>query len=242
MSTIALNLTPDERQARVKARRTLTYLLLFAIVMFFAGLTSAYVVSMSSGYWVRIALPTAFYVSTAFILLSTLTVQMALTSARKGVQGRVAPLLVATLVLGLGFTWSQVKGWSQLVEKGNYAVGGILRNSGEYGRDYTISRQGVQLEMVDGRFYLPEDTRRMNPLNAELEEQKNTASSYLYTLTFAHMAHLFFGLLALVVMLVTALRGGYAAGQEVGLWSGTVYWHFLTGLWIYLLLFLLVVH
>jgi cytochrome c oxidase subunit 3 len=232
----------EELQRKVRTRKLVTYLIVFAIVMFFAGLTSAYVVSMSSGYWVDITLPGAFYVSTAAILLSSLFVQLALVAARSGAMRRVAPLLGATLLLGAVFTWSQFRGWGELVAKGQYTVGRMAQATGEYGSDYTILRQGEPLVLEGGSFYAASDELRSKPLNAEIDEQKNTASSYLYVLTAAHLAHLVFGLLSLVVMVVMALLGRYSREDHAGLWAGTVYWHFLGGLWVYLLLFLLFVH
>jgi cytochrome c oxidase subunit 3 len=232
----------EELQRKVRTRKLVTYLIVFAIVMFFAGLTSAYVVSMSSGYWVDITLPRAFYVSTGAILLSSVLVQFALMAARSGGMRRVAPLLVGTLLLGGVFTWSQFKGWGELVAKGQYTVGRMVQATGEYGKDYTILRQGEPLVFEGGSFYAASDESRSKPLNAEIDEQKNTASSYLYVLTAAHLAHLVFGLLSLVVMVAMALLGRYSKEDHAGLWAGTVYWHFLGGLWVYLLLFLLFVH
>jgi len=232
----------EELQRKVRTRKLVTYLIVFAIVMFFAGLTSAYVVSMSSGYWVDITLPRAFYVSTGAILLSSVCVQLALMAARSGGMRRVAPLLVGTLLLGGVFTWSQFKGWGELVAKGQYTVGRMVQATGEYGKDYTILRQGEPLVLEGGSFYAASDESRSKPLNAEIDEQKNTASSYLYVLTAAHLAHLVFGLLSLVVMVAMALLGRYSKEDHAGLWAGTVYWHFLGGLWVYLLLFLLFVH
>jgi heme/copper-type cytochrome/quinol oxidase subunit 3 len=43
-------------------------------------------------------------------------------------------------------------------------------------------------------------------------------------------------------MLGMALRARYTKEDHVGLWAGAMYWHFLGGLWVYLLLFLLFVH
>jgi cytochrome c oxidase subunit 3 len=232
----------EELQRKVRTRKLVTYLIVFAIVMFFAGLTSAYVVSMSSGYWVDITLPRAFYVSTGAILLSSVFVQLALMAARSGGMRRVAPLLVGTLLLGGVFTWSQFEGWGELVAKGQYTVGRMVQATGEYGKDYTILRQGEPLVLEGGSFYAASDESRSKPLNAEIDEQKNTASSYLYVLTAAHLAHLVFGLLSLVVMVAMALLGRYSKEDHAGLWAGTVYWHFLGGLWVYLLLFLLFVH
>lgn len=220
----------------------LTYLLLFAIVMFFAGLTSAYVVSMSGGYWVRVRIPNAFYISTVVIIASSLTAQMALVGTRRG-RPDTAPLwLLLTLIGGVGFTWSQFRGWSELVQGGNHLVGKVLDNSGVYGVDYTITKNGEPLVLADGMFYLASDVDHRHALNAELNEQRNNASSYIYVLTAAHLTHLAFGLLALLVMTLKAWQGRYSAADHAGLWSGVLYWHFLAGLWVYLLLFLTFVH
>ncbi|MBK8340247.1 MAG: hypothetical protein IPK99_09790 [Flavobacteriales bacterium] len=235
--------TPAEEQARkFRTRQLLTYLIIFAIVMFFAGLTSAYVVSMSGGYWVDIRIPSAFYYSTAFILISSVSAQLALSNAKRDAITRIPLLLGVTLALGIGFTVFQFKGWGELVARGNYVVGRVLQNSGAYGQDYSISLNGQPLVLDGEKFYLADDVARTRPLNADLEEQKNTASSYFYALTVAHLAHLAAGLIGLVVMLILALMGRYSAGSHAGLWSGVLYWHFLGGLWVYLLLFFRFVH
>jgi cytochrome c oxidase subunit III len=235
--------TPEEElQRQTRTRKLVTWLIVFAIVMFFAGLTSAYVVSKSAGYWVSIRIPQAFLLSTVAILASSVFAQLALSLTAKGRSKAVPSLLGATLVLGLVFTWSQFQGWGALVALGNYTTGKVLENKGVYGEDWTISRNGSALVLENGNFYDPADGPEARPRNAELAEQRNTASSYFYVLTAAHLAHLLFGLLGLLVMLVMAVRGRYTATDHSGLWSGVVYWHFLGGLWIYLLLFLSFVH
>lgn len=235
--------TPEEeRQRRISTRKLVTRLIIFSIVMFFAGLTSAYLVSMSGGYWVNITVPGAFHVSTVAILLSSITVQMALNAARRGRMGRVAPLLGLTLLLGGVFTWSQFQGWGELVSKGNHVVGRLVETTGVYGVDYTISKEGEELVLENGNFHLPSDGPDARPRNAELEEQRNVSSSYFYVLTVAHLAHLAFGLLSLAVMIVMAFMGRYTREEHPGLWAGTIYWHFLGILWVYLLLFLTFVH
>ncbi len=229
---------------KLRVRKNLTYLLLFAIVMAFSGLMSAYLVSKGSvDYWVSIRIPTAFYWSTAFIGLSSVTVQLALVMARRGRGRTAAPLLLATLALGIAFSFSQVQGWSALRSAGNvFSFSKILQNSGTYGVDYTIARKGITLDMVDGRYYMPDDAGRTRPLNDEMADQSNAASQYLYVLTALHLAHLVFGLLMLVFMTVKAMMGRYGATDTVGLWSGALYWHFLGGLWVVLLSFLILVH
>ncbi|MCB0793399.1 MAG: cytochrome c oxidase subunit 3 [Flavobacteriales bacterium] len=231
----------EERSRNFRTRKMLTYLIVFAIVMFFAGLTSAYVVSMSGGYWVDIALPEAFLYSTIFILVSSGLAQLALWDVRK--EGGKAPLLLlATLFFGMAFAYSQMNGWKALVGGGQFVVGKVLDFTGTYGEDVSISKNGIPIVLEEGNYYLESDAMRSKPLNAELAEQQNVASSYLYVLTFAHLAHLAFGLLALLIMVVRSRLGRYTAKVHDGLWAGVIYWHFLAGLWVYLLLFLTFVH
>lgn len=235
--------SPEElRDRAIRVRKYITWFMIIAIVMFFAGLTSAYVVSMSGGYWVDIKMPQGFIVSTVAIILSSLTAHLALTAAQKGRTAAITPLLVLTLALGLVFTWSQFKGWKELTQKGNFLISKVLDNKGVYGVDYTIRFQGVPLVLENGHFFHPADAARIKPLNADLDEQKNTASSYIFAITGAHLAHLAFGLLALLVMIAMAWKNRYTPSDNVGLWSGVVYWHFLGALWIYLLSFLVFVH
>lgn len=235
--------TDGQPGAMIKAKRNLTYLLFFSIVMFFAGLTSAYLVSKgSSNYWVLFKLPAPFWWSTAFILASSATVHMALAKARKGHKRAVAPWLLLTLGLGLCFTFSQFKGWGQLLDDGYALVGRLKSVNAEYGTDYTIERRGETLVKQGEAYYLPEDEAFSHPLNAEMDESLNTASSYFHVLTYAHFAHIIGGLIALAVMSVKALLGRYGRENYQGVWAGTWYWHFLAGLWVYLLLFLAYVH
>ena len=234
----------DDALRRDKARRMITYLILFAIVMFFAGLTSAYVVTRSSvPYWVQIVVPSAFYISTASILVSSVFVHLAMVRVRSGRAQQAGPLLMIALVLGLVFTWSQFQGWAQLRALGQiFSFSNVMQPTGVYGQDFTITKGDQVLQQVDGQYYMPDDMQHAKPLNADMQEQANAASQYFYALTFAHLAHLFFGLIALLVMAVAAMRGKYTAAAHTGLWSGALYWHFLGGLWVYLLLFLAIIH
>lgn len=233
-----------ERDNKVRARKNVTYLLIFAIVMFFVALSSAYIVSKSStDYWLSFRVPVAFYYSTATILVSSLTVQIALWTVCKG-NGRGAALwLVVTLLLGIAFSFSQFSGWSEMASRRmSLVTDKITMTQGVYGEDYTISRKGVALEQVDGQFYLPDDLARAKPLNADMADFWNASSGYFYVLTVGHWIHLLGGLIMLLVLSIKALLGRYNAAYHTGVWQGTVYWHFLGGLWIYLLLFIASVH
>ncbi len=67
----------------------------------------------------------------------------------------------------------------------------------------------------------------------------NVSASFMYILTAVHLAHLFGGLIALLVSTIKAFRNRYDEKNSLGLELTAMYWHFLGLLWIYLLLFLL---
>jgi cytochrome c oxidase subunit 3 len=64
----------------------------------------------------------------------------------------------------------------------------------------------------------------------------NPASSFFYLLTAAHALHVLGGLAALGYIEVKALRLQMGPGKRTAADVSALYWHFLDGLWIYLLL------
>ncbi len=109
--------------AKRKSAKPMLWVSMISMVMFFAGLTSAYVVSMNREDWVTFELPDAFYISTVCILLSSITLFL---SQKMLKQGKIQPsqlMLVITFVLGLGFVWYQYVGFNQLKEIGLYFTG-----------------------------------------------------------------------------------------------------------------------
>lgn len=106
-----------------KAHRFAALLGIFGIFMAFAGLTSAYLVRKGAGQWVDFSMPTAFYASTLFILLSSFTMYVAHLSNKKNAKPLLTVGLILTLVLGLLFCFYQFQGWQQLYDGGIYMEG-----------------------------------------------------------------------------------------------------------------------
>ncbi len=226
-----------------RSKKMLLYIGIFSIVMLFAGLTSAYIVSQADKFWVKISLPMAFYVSTALILLSSFTLWFGLKKAKEGDQTTTKRMVLLTLILGLGFSYFQFKGWGELFDRGHTVHGeNIYLIKGEYGTDYTFLYKGVPVEKVDGEFYESNDKLHEKPLGDAIMGSRDTASSYLIAITFLHFLHLAGGLIYLLVVLREANKGLYTPKNTLRLELCSTYWHFLDGLWIYLLLFLLFIH
>ena len=85
-----------------------------SMVMMFAGLTSAYIVKRSQANWTMLEIPVIFWVSTAAILLSSLTMHLSLKAFRARRMPEYRRLLVLTALLGIAFLVLQVAGFQTL--------------------------------------------------------------------------------------------------------------------------------
>lgn len=107
--------------------RTYKMMLIFgmiSILMIFAGLTSAYVVSKSRPDWLSdFVLPSAFLISTIVMITSSVTFYMALRAIRKNDRKTTTLLLWLTLLLGFAFVFFQFRGFGQVVENGYFFTG-----------------------------------------------------------------------------------------------------------------------
>jgi cytochrome c oxidase subunit 3 len=107
----------------MNAKKFAMWLFLVSVGMLFAAFSSAYIVRQAEGNWVDFALPSLFYFTTAIIILSSITIQLAYFAAKKDDLERVKLLVGVTTVLGLLFLIGQVIGWKQLTESSIYLVG-----------------------------------------------------------------------------------------------------------------------
>ncbi len=107
-----------------KSKKMLLWFAMISIVMMFAGLTSAYVVSSSRPDWLKdFKLPVAFVISTVLILVSSGTFILAKNAVKKGNREAASGLLLVTLALGVGFVISQFYGFGQIIDMGYYLTG-----------------------------------------------------------------------------------------------------------------------
>jgi cytochrome c oxidase subunit 3 len=89
-----------------------------SIVMFFGAFTSAYIVKQAAGNWLEFSIPIHFYLSTMAILFSSLTLSKANNFFKVGNEAAYKLMLIATLILGIGFVVLQYFGWMHLFGHG----------------------------------------------------------------------------------------------------------------------------
>lgn len=177
--------------AKKKSAKPMLWVSMISMVMFFAGLTSAYVISMKRDDWVSFDLPQAFYTSTFLILASSITLFLSQRLLKQNKRQLSLIFLVVTLGLGLGFIWQQYVGFNQLKSIGLFFTG-------------------------------PEST---------------VSTSFIIGITFLHVLHLLAGVIVLFVVIYNHFKYKYKPDDMLGFELGSIFWHFVDILWIYLFFF-----
>lgn len=112
-----------EQRNKIHPHKFTLWVAIGSIVMMFAGLTSAYIVKSGQAGWHEVKTPTIFLISTATLLLSSVTIQAALRSFKQKAMGTFRSLLLLTLLLGIVFVILQWKGFNWLWEHGVHFQG-----------------------------------------------------------------------------------------------------------------------
>lgn len=102
--------------------RILTGFLLIVVTMTFGGLISAYVVIATNGVaeWQPFSLPVQVWISTAIILVSSITYELGKWAVYRGDQPSAKKWMVTTTVFGAMFISSQLLAWVALTARGLY--------------------------------------------------------------------------------------------------------------------------
>jgi cytochrome c oxidase subunit III len=115
----------EEAKAQVgmNPKKFALWLFMVSVIMIFGALTSAYIVRQAEGNWLDFEMPTMFWITSALILASSVTMHWAYLSAKKDNKEMMKVAMVITVILGLGFLVGQWLGWNELVANGIYLVG-----------------------------------------------------------------------------------------------------------------------
>jgi cytochrome c oxidase subunit III len=138
-----------------------------SILMLFVALTSAYIVrSASSNDWQPIAMPKVLWLSTALILLSSITMEISRRSLKQQHDAGYGRWLFITTALGLAFLATQLLAWRQLVRQGVYMA------SNPYNSFFYLFTAAHGLHLFGGilalSYLLVRTTRKRDTVEGEL--------------------------------------------------------------------------
>src|SRR5580704_12151497 len=116
----------------------------------------------------------------------------------------------------------------------------LARRSLKRGRRTAFNRYWTAGTVLGALFLVGQGFAWRQLASAGIFVATNPSSSFFYLLTAAHGLHILGGLTALVYVDVEALRLKLGPGKRTAVDVSAVFWHFVDGLWIYLMALFLV--
>lgn len=109
--------TDQQQRKKIHPHKFTLWVSIGSIVMMFAGLTSAFIVKSNQVNWEGVTLPQFFWYSTAVMLLSSLTVQVAFRAFKQREMSKYRNFIGVTVVLGSLFILLQWLGFQDLYQQ-----------------------------------------------------------------------------------------------------------------------------
>ncbi len=123
LESVDYTIEEPEETLSMNPKKFIMWLFIVSIIMLFAAMTSAYLVRRAEGNWLEYTIPAVFSYSTAVLIFSSLTMQIALWAAKKDRFGLMRLAISITFVAGIAFLYMQFQGWVQLVDQKVFFVG-----------------------------------------------------------------------------------------------------------------------
>lgn len=167
-----------------------------------------------------------FAMISMFMMFAGLTSAYVVSSSRPDwLKDLVIPsaFIISTVLIVLSsFTFHFVK--TAIKNENPRAATGLLLATLGLGIGFVVCQFAGFSQFVDNGMYL---TGPGSPVTVQ----------FLYIITVAHLAHLFGGLIVLLVVIYNHFKYKYTPSQTLGIELGVLFWHFLGFLWVYLFLF-----
>ncbi len=122
----------EQQRKRLHPHKFMLWIGMASIVMMFAGFTSAYIVKRNQSNWLEFGLPNYFWVSTGVILVSSLTIHLAMLAFKDRNMSRYRTLITITAFLGVLFTVLQWLGFMSLENAGVKLIGNNSNPAGSF--------------------------------------------------------------------------------------------------------------
>ena len=112
------------KEKNIRAKKMMLWFGIISLIMSFAGLTSAVIISRTRPDWTAdLQLPSVFMVSLFTIILRRITFVLAKKALKKGNHQVTTALLLVTFGLGIAFVVMQFTGFRGLIDAGYYFTG-----------------------------------------------------------------------------------------------------------------------
>lgn len=110
--------TLTAQRQKIHPHKLLMWIAIASICMMFAGWTSAFLVRKAQGNWLIFTMPVAFWISTAVVMISSVTMHFSITAFKKRNMKQYKTLISITAVLGFLFMVLQFLGFFEMHKAG----------------------------------------------------------------------------------------------------------------------------
>jgi len=115
----------ENQRKKIHPHKYTLWVAIGSMLMMFAGLTSAFIVKSNLVGWRDVRMPKIFWLSTAVIIISSLTMHLALRSFRQRNRRQYRQLIAVTFILGIAFVIMQLIGFNELWYEQNVHLKGV---------------------------------------------------------------------------------------------------------------------
>ncbi|MCR6719267.1 MAG: cytochrome c oxidase subunit 3 [Chitinophagaceae bacterium] len=120
-----ISATVENQRKKIHPHKYTLWVAIGSILMMFAGLTSAFIVKSNLVGWRDVKMPQIFWFSTVAIILSSVTMHMALRSFRNRERLKYRQFIAITVALGIAFVVMQLAGFSELWNQQHVTLKGV---------------------------------------------------------------------------------------------------------------------
>ena len=118
---------------------------------------------------------------------------------------------------------------------------GDFYHKGKLGKDFNVFYKGKELSYKNRNLMFGGKILSA-PLQLKANQSRDTSTSYLYIITVLHLLHVLAASIYLLRMVIISFKSDISEKNSLSIRLGSIFWHFLGILWLYLFLFLIYIH
>jgi len=222
----------DDMEQQKEASTFGMWVFLLTEIMMFGGVFVAYMIYRIKYYDAFVAGSSSInvvwgFVNTLVLIISSLTMALAVSAAQRGVKRQQQIFIVLTMILGLVFLGVKAIEYTKKYEEHHIPGGVFGKFDAVNPYDPTGKEKNIRDELIEKENKTVEDAT---------QTARNTVIffSFYFAMTGLHALHMVIGLILMTWLLMRVSRGEFGPQYYTPVELSGLYWHFVDIVWIFL--------
>jgi len=222
----------DDMEQQKEASTFGMWVFLLTEIMMFCGVFVDYMIYRIKYYDAFVAGSSSInvvwgFVNTLVLIISSLTMALAVSAAQRGVKRQQQIFIVLTMILGLVFLGVKAIEYTKKYEEHHIPGGVFGKFDAVNNYDPTGKEKNIRDELIEKE-------------NKTVEDATQTAGntviffSFYFAMTGLHALHMVIGLILMTWLLIRVSRGEFGPQYYTPVELSGLYWHFVDIVWIFL--------